>query len=115
MLGVELVLDALAGDERLAVEVDAGGAGRVGDEQLLERSASPRGRWRRGSRVDGHVAPAERPRRPSSATIASIAACAFSASTASVGRNAMPDGVRAGRRAASNGDDRRAGSGRGPG
>ena len=58
----------------------------VGDEQLAERAASPRGRWRRGT--SGSTGTSRQPStvRPSSATIVSIAACAFSAATSSVGQ-----------------------------
>ena len=60
LLGGQLVLDALAGDEHLAVEVDAGRAGWVRDEQLLERRHH---RPRAGAEavgMHGHRPPAER-------------------------------------------------------
>ena len=58
--GSQLVLDALADDERLAVEVDAAWR-RPGSviEQLLERRHRRPGRRAEAVGVDRHVAPAE--------------------------------------------------------
>ena len=55
--GVELVLGALAGDERLAVEVDAGGALGVGDDEVAETRHRRAGGGAEARRVDGDVTP----------------------------------------------------------
>ncbi len=96
-LDVELVLDPLADDERLAVEVDAGGAGGVGDHEVGEGRHRGAGRGAEAGRVDGDVAPPDdveslvgddrldrRPRLLGGDVV--------------VGKERHPDGVGAGRR-----------------
>ena len=114
----ELVLDALAHDVHLAVELDAGGARRVGDEDLVRTPASRPAPWRRGRSGRPGRRATPRRRAPSSATIASIAACGLLGGDGVGGqerrcrRRSAPGG---GRSMPCSSRTPRAGSGRGPG
>ena len=59
LLGRQFVLDPLAGDEQLAVEVDALGPGRVGDEQLLEAGHHGHGAASEAGGIHRDAAPTE--------------------------------------------------------
>ena len=59
LLDRQFVLDAFTGNEHLAIEIDAGGADGVADEQLSADRHDRLGTGAKALRVDRHVAPAE--------------------------------------------------------
>ena len=110
----DLVLAALADDEQLAVELDAGRAARVVDEELAEAGHDAAAPWRRPSIGSTGTSRQPSTRRPSSATIASTRAIGLRRDGRDRRAGSQADAVGADRRQVEV-DAARAGSGRAPG